>query len=191
MRSRPAAWPSASAGSTTCAPHLSVSVVIWLGIADDQLRPVSGLPQHVGAGAHADQNGLVLLDERLERLEVLGDAGFLGDDHDVAAVHVDVDVGDADAVDQQRALTADEFDGVARERFQMCHQTALGLVHQLAGFPGRCVRCRGSAGGRPEYTPPSCRRILAPSLIFLKTSGPASSISVTPLPTSTSGPRLG
>lgn len=43
----------------------------------------------------------------------------------------------------------------------------------------------------PAYTPPSYRRILAPSLTFLKMSGPASSISVTPLLTSTSGPRLG
>lgn len=43
----------------------------------------------------------------------------------------------------------------------------------------------------PEYTPPSYNRILAPSLTFLKMSGPVSSIRVTPLLTSTSGPMLG
>ena len=49
----------------------------------------------------------------------------------MAAMEVDVDVGDADAVDQQRAFTADELDGVARERLEVSDQTALGLVHQF------------------------------------------------------------
>ena len=74
---------------------------------------------------------MVLLDERLERFEVGGGAEFLGDDHDVPAVDVDVDVGNADAVDQQWALTADELDRVARERLEVSHQAALGLVHQF------------------------------------------------------------
>ena len=47
------------------------------------------------------------------------------------AADVDVDVGDADAVDQQRALTADELDRVAGERLEVSHQAALGLVHQF------------------------------------------------------------
>ena len=79
----------------------------------------------------ADQHRLVLLDEGLERLEVGGGVGFLGHDDDVTTAEVGVDVGNADAVDQQRALTADELDGVAGERFQMSHQAALGLVHQV------------------------------------------------------------
>ena len=49
----------------------------------------------------------------------------------MAAVDVDVDVGDADAVDQQRALAADELDRVAGERFQMRDQTGLGIVHEV------------------------------------------------------------
>ena len=39
--------------------------------------------------------------------------------------------GMPDAVDQQRALTADELDGVARECLQVSDQAALGLVHQF------------------------------------------------------------
>ena len=101
------------------------------GIADDELRAVAALAQHVGAGADADQHRLVLLDERFERLQVVRGVGLLGDDHDVAAVEIDIDVGNADAVDQQRALTADELDGVARERLKMSDEAALGLVHQL------------------------------------------------------------
>jgi hypothetical protein len=74
---------------------------------------------------------LVFLDERLERLQVGGGAEVLGDDHDVPAVDVDVDVGNADAVDQQRALTANELDRVACERLEVSDEAALGLVHQF------------------------------------------------------------
>ena len=38
-----------------------------LGVADDELRTISGLAQHVRAGADADQDRLIFLDERLER----------------------------------------------------------------------------------------------------------------------------
>ena len=102
-----------------------------VGVADDELRPITGLAQDVGAAADADQDRLVLLDERLERLQVGGGAELLGDDHHVPAADVDVDVGDADAVDQQRALTADELDRVAGERLEVSHQAALRLVHQF------------------------------------------------------------
>ena len=93
--------------------------------------PVPALAQHVGAAADADEHRLVLLDEGFEGLQVVGGVGFLGHDHDVAAMEVDVDVGDADAVDQQRAFTADELDGVARECLEVGDQATLGLVHQF------------------------------------------------------------
>ena len=190
MRSRPAAWPSASAGSTTWAPHSQHLGADLVGVADDELRAVAGLAQHVGAGADADQHRLVLLDERLERLQVVGGAELLGDDHDVPAVQVDVDVGDADAVDQQRALAADELDRVARERLQVSDQAALGLVHQVVDL------VVGALGAEDQPAVAGVHAAVvqahrAPSLTFLKTSGPVSSISVTPLATSTSGPRFG
>ena len=94
-------------------------------------RPVPALAQHVRAAADADQHRLVLLDEGFEGLEVVGGVGFLGHDHDVAAIEIDVDVGDADAVDEQGAFTADEFDGVAGKCLQVSDQATLGLVHQL------------------------------------------------------------
>src|SRR5262249_36550984 len=65
------------------------------------------------------------------RLQVGGRAEVFGDDHDVSAADVDIDIGDADAVDQQRALAADELDRVARERLEVGDQSALGLMHQL------------------------------------------------------------
>ncbi len=108
--------------------HLDAHLV---GVADDQRGPVSGLAQHVCAGPDTDQHGLVLLDERLERFEVLGCVGLLGNDHHVPAVQVHVDVRDSDAVDEQRALAADELDGVAGEGFQVRHEATLGVVHQL------------------------------------------------------------
>ena len=49
----------------------------------------------------------------------------------MAPMEIDVDIGNADAVDEQRALTADEFDGVTRERLEVCDQAALRLVHQF------------------------------------------------------------
>ena len=64
---------------------------------------------------------------------------LLGDDDDMAAAHVDIDVGNADAVDQQWALTADELDRVACERLQMCHQAALGLMHELVNLVVRAL----------------------------------------------------
>ncbi len=103
MRSSPAGVSVGVGGQhhlRTALEHLGAHL---LGVADDQLRPVAGLAQDVGAGAHTDQDGLVLLDERLERLEVVLGARPVGDDDDVAAVDVDVDVGDADPVDEQRA----------------------------------------------------------------------------------------
>ena len=51
-----------------------------VGVADDELRPITGLAQDVGAAADADQDRLVLLDERLERLQVVSGAELLGDD---------------------------------------------------------------------------------------------------------------
>ena len=63
--------------------------------------------------------------------QIFGGAVLFGDDHHVAATHVDVDVGNADAVDQQRAFAADELNCVAGERFQMGGQPALGLPHQV------------------------------------------------------------
>ncbi len=39
--------------------------------------------------------------------------------------------GDADAVDQQRTLAADELDGVPGERLEMRDEAALGFLHQL------------------------------------------------------------
>ena len=110
---------------------MRTSALRSLGIADDELRAISGLAQHICAGADADQDRLVFLDERLESLEVVGGVFLVGDHDDVAAAQLDVDVGDADAVDQQRALTADELNGVARERFQMGDQAALGFLHQV------------------------------------------------------------
>ena len=47
------------------------------------------------------------------------------------AAHVDIDIGDADAVDQQRAFALDELDRVAGERLQVRGQAALGLAHQV------------------------------------------------------------
>jgi hypothetical protein len=110
------------------AQHLRAHPV---GIADDERGTVPRLAQDVRARPDADQHGLVLLDERFERLEIVGGVRFLRDDDHVAAVEVDVDVRDADAVDEQRALAADEFDGVARECLEVRDQPALGLVHQL------------------------------------------------------------
>src|SRR4029077_571113 len=69
-----------------------------VGIADDELRAIPRLAEDVGTHTDADQDRLVLLYERLERLQVTGGAEFLSDDHDVPATDVDVDVGDADAV---------------------------------------------------------------------------------------------
>ena len=102
-----------------------------LGVADDELRAISGLAQDIGARADADQNWLILLDERLEPLEVVGGIFLFGHHDDVAAAQFDVDVGDADAVDQQRALATDELNGVACEGFQMGDQPALGFLHEL------------------------------------------------------------
>ena len=101
------------------------------GVADDELWAISGLAQDIGARADADQNRLVLLDERLEPLEVVGGIFLLGHHDHVAATQFDIDVGDADSVDQQRTLATDELNGVARERFQMGDQSALGFLHQL------------------------------------------------------------
>jgi hypothetical protein len=103
-------------------------------VADDELRPISRLAQDICAGADAHQDGLVLLDERFERLEVVSGVGLLGDDHHMSAVQVDLDIRDADTVDQQRALAADELDGVSGERFEVGDQSALRLVHQLVDF---------------------------------------------------------
>ena len=47
------------------------------------------------------------------------------------AAQVDVDVGDADTVDQQRAFAFDELNCVAGECLQMSGQAALGLPHQV------------------------------------------------------------
>ena len=63
-------------------------------------------------------------------------------------LHVDVDVGDADAVDQQRALAADELDGVARERLEVSDQAALGLVHQVVDLFVGALGAERPAGGR-------------------------------------------
>ena len=103
-----------------------------LGVADDQLRTVAAVAQHVRAAADPDQNRLVFLDERLEGLEILCGTGPVGDHHHMAAIDVDVDVGDANAVDQQRALAADVLDGVARERLQVGDQAGLRVVHEVA-----------------------------------------------------------
>ena len=115
----------------TALEHLGAHL---LGVAHDQLRLVAALLQRVGAGPDTDEHRLVLLDERLERLEVVFGTGPVGDHHHVAAVDVDVDVGDAHTVDQQRALATDELDGVAGERFQMRDQTGLGIVHEVGDF---------------------------------------------------------
>jgi hypothetical protein len=96
--------------------------------------PTISCGQHIGADPDTDQDRLVLLDERFERSEVIGGFRLLGDDHHVAAVDVHIDRGDADAVDQQRALAADELDGVAGERLEMGDEAALGLVHELVDF---------------------------------------------------------
>ncbi len=44
---------------------------------------------------------------------------------------VQIDVGDADAVDEQRALRADELDGVARERFEVVDEPGPRLDHAV------------------------------------------------------------
>ena len=163
MRSRPAAWPSASAGSTTCAPLRSTSALMRSGSPTMSCGTVAGLAQHVGAGADADEHRLVLLDERLERLQVLRRVRFLGDDHHMAAVQVDVDVGNADAVDQQRALAADELDGVARERLEVSDQAALGLVHQLVDLVVGALGAEGEpavAGVHAAVVQPDPRAVL-------------------------------
>ena len=71
-----------------------------VGVAHDELRAVSGLAQHVRAAADTDEDRLILLDERLERAQVVFGVGLVGDDHHMAAAQVDVDVGDADPVDE-------------------------------------------------------------------------------------------
>src|ERR1700728_3117509 len=103
-------------------------------VADDELWAVSGLAQHICAGADADQDGLVFLDEGLEALKVVSGVVLLGDHDDVTAAQFDVDVGNADPVDQQRALASDELNGVAGERFQVGDQPTLGFLHQLGDF---------------------------------------------------------
>ena len=108
--------------------HVSGHLV---GVADDQLRAITGLAQHIRAAAHPDQHRLVLLDERLQALQIAHGRVFFADDHDVAAGQVDVDVRDADSVDEQRALATDELDRVAGERLQVLNEPALGLVHQV------------------------------------------------------------
>ena len=89
------------------------------------------MAQHICAGAGADQDGLVFLDEGLEALEVVSGVVLVGDHDDVTAAQFDVDVGNADPVDQQRALASDELNGVAGERFQVGDQPTLGFLHQL------------------------------------------------------------
>src|SRR3984957_323441 len=103
-------------------------------VADDELCPGSGLVQHICAGAGADQDGLVFLYEGFEALEVVSGVVLVGDHDDVTAAQLDVDVGNADPVDQQRALASDELNGVAGERFQVGNQSTLGFLHQLGDF---------------------------------------------------------
>ncbi len=67
----------------------------------------------------------------LSALSSYGRVRFLGHDHHMAAMEIDIDIGNADAVDEQRALAADELDGVTGERLEVSDQTALGLVHQF------------------------------------------------------------
>ncbi len=81
----------------TALEHLGADLV---RVADDELRAIPRLAQHVRAGAHTNQHRLVLLDERLEGLQVIGSAGFVGDDHHVPTPQIDVDIGNPDAVDQ-------------------------------------------------------------------------------------------
>ena len=101
-------------------------------VAQDRLDAVGEVAHEDRVRGLARRHGPVVRVDRLEHDPVGVDVQpVLGDDHDVAAVEVDVDVRDADAVDEQRALTADELDGVAGEGLQVCDQTTLGLVHQL------------------------------------------------------------
>src|SRR3546814_10359255 len=73
----------------------------------------------------------VRLPPRTTRTDTLCPDTTLFRSDDVSAVHVDIDIGDAHPVDQQRALAADELDGVAGEGFQVRDESALGFHHEL------------------------------------------------------------
>src|SRR6202035_3351703 len=72
--------------------------------------------------------------EGLEARKVVSGVVLLGDHDDVTAAQFDVDVGNADPVDQQRALASDELNRVAGERFQVGDQPTLGFLHQLGNL---------------------------------------------------------
>ena len=119
-----------------CGQHHLGAALEYVGahlirVADDQLRAITVVAQDICTGTHTHQHRLILLDERLERLEVILGTHSVGHHDDMAAVDVDIDIRDADAVDHHRALAADELDGVAGEGLQMGDEAGLGIVHQV------------------------------------------------------------
>ncbi|SIJ46379.1 Uncharacterised protein [Mycobacteroides abscessus subsp. abscessus] len=118
----------------------------WVTHHDE--RPVPGLAEGVRTCAYTDENRLVLLDERLEVFQIVRGTHTIGYDDYVAIAQIDVHVRNADAVDEQRTLTADELDGVPGEGFQVGHQAGFGFGHQIVhvGVGAR------SAGDEPAVT---------------------------------------
>src|SRR6202035_4151094 len=74
---------------------------------------------------------LLLLDERLEALHIVRRGVFFPDDHDVASIHLDIDVRDADSVNEPRTFAANKLNRVAGQGPEMRDESAFGLVHQL------------------------------------------------------------
>ena len=128
-----------------------------LGVTHDQRGTVTRFAERVGAAADSDQHRLVLLDERLECFEIGCGTGLLGYHYDMPMGQVDVDVGNADAVDQQWALAPDELDGVAREGFQVGDQAPLGFLHQFVDISVGAFGAQGQAavtGIQPAFVDP-------------------------------------
>jgi hypothetical protein len=100
-------------------------------VADDHVRLVAGLTQRVGAAVDPDEHRPVVADVGAEGVQVLLVVVAADDDQHVPALDLRRDVGDAHAVQQERALPLHVLHGVGGEGLELGREAGLRLRHGL------------------------------------------------------------
>ena len=98
-------------------------------VADDQVRPVSGLDQRVGAAVDAHHDRLAFADVGPQGGQVLAVAVAPHDDQGVPALEAGPQGGSPDAVDEQRVFVLDVLHRVGDELLDLGRQAVLRLGH--------------------------------------------------------------